>query len=39
MEILKEATNKFKSDLTEYHEYEDGGVDQPFLTPESVKDE
>lgn len=39
MEILKQATNKSKSNLTEYHEYEDGGVDQPFLTPESVKDE
>jgi len=39
MEILKQATNKFKNQLSDYHEYEDGGVDQPFLTPESVKDE
>lgn len=39
MEILKQATNNFKRDLSNYHEYEDGVVDQPFLTPESVKDE
>lgn len=39
MAILKTATDNFKDKLSEYHEYEDNVVDQPFLTPESVKDE
>ena len=39
MEILKQATDKYRKELSDYHEYEDGAVDQPFLTPESVKDE
>ena len=25
--------------LSEYHQYEDGGIDQPFLTPDTVKDD
>ena len=25
--------------LSEYHKYEDGTIDQPFLTPDSVKDD
>ncbi len=37
MEILKHATDTFKDKLKEYHEYEDGGVDKPFLTPEDVQ--
>ena len=36
MEILKQATNHFKKQLAEYHEYEDGVVDKPLLTPEDV---
>ena len=37
MEILKHATDKFKGQLTDYHEYEDGVVDKPFLTPEDIQ--
>ena len=37
MEILKHATDNFKQKLAEYHEYEDGVVDKPFLTPEDVE--
>jgi len=36
MEILRLATNKAKESLMEYHEYQDGKLDTPFLTPESV---
>jgi hypothetical protein len=38
MAILKEATNKFKQKLSQFHEYEDGVVDQPFLTPDNEQD-
>jgi IS30 family transposase len=36
MEILKLATDKAKSNLYNYHEYADGSVDRPFLTPDSI---
>lgn len=36
MEILSMATDKVKKQLSEYHEYQDGIVDRPFLTPETV---
>jgi hypothetical protein len=36
MEILSMATEKMKNKLYEYHTYEDGVVDRPFLTPDSV---
>lgn len=36
MQILALATEKAKETLSEYHQYEDGMVDQPFLTPESL---
>lgn len=36
MEILSMATQKVKQKLQEYHNYQDGMVDQPLLTPESV---
>jgi hypothetical protein len=36
MEILKLATNKVKTTLTQYHQYQDNKLDMPFLTPESV---
>jgi len=36
MTILAMATERAKQKLYENHEYEDGLVDQPFLTPDSV---
>lgn len=36
MEIIRLATNKAREKLMEYHEYQDGKLDSPFLTPESV---
>lgn len=36
MEILAMATDKIRKQLSEYHAYQDGVVDQPLLTPESV---
>lgn len=36
MEIIRMATEKSKKHLYEYHEYQDGTVDRPFFTPESV---
>lgn len=38
MEILAMATDKVKKSLSEYHAYQDGVVDKPFLTPETVLD-
>ncbi len=37
MEILHMAVEKNKEILNGYHEYADGQVDKPFLTPESVE--
>ena len=39
MEKMRLAMNMEKGRLAEYHQYEDGLVDQPFLTPETVKDD
>lgn len=39
MEILAMATDKVKKSLTEYHTYQDGVVDQPLLTPETLPNE
>jgi len=36
MEILKIATDKARENLSQYHEYQDGKIDMPFLTPESI---
>lgn len=36
IEILRLAAIKARDRLSEYHTYEDGMVDQPLLTPESV---
>ena len=36
MEIIKLATDKAKQSLMEYHQYQDGKLDSPILTPESV---
>jgi hypothetical protein len=37
MEILSIATEKNKKKLEEYHQYQDGIIDQPFLTPDSIQ--
>jgi len=40
IELMRLAKDKAKERLSAYHEFEDGKVDQPFLTPETViKDE
>lgn len=36
MEILSMATNKVKQKLYDYHNYQDGVIDKPFLNSESV---
>ncbi len=38
MEIINMAAEKIKKSLSEYHQYQDGTLDRPFLTPESVED-
>jgi hypothetical protein len=38
MEKMKLAMIKEKERLSAFHKYEDGQIDQPFLTPETVKD-
>jgi len=38
MEQMRIAAEKEKERLSQYHKYTDGMVDQPFLTPETVKD-
>ena len=37
MEILSRATEKAKETLYQYYEYQDGKVDQPILSPESLE--
>jgi 5-hydroxyisourate hydrolase-like protein (transthyretin family) len=39
MEINRLAANKALKALSDYHTFEDGGVDQPFLNADTVKDE
>ena len=39
MEKMRLAMNKEAERLSEYHKYEDCLIDQPFLTPDSVKDD
>ena len=38
MEKMKMAMNKEKERLSAFHKYDDGLVDQPFLTPDTAKD-
>jgi|TARA_A100001037_G_scaffold35150_1_gene27299 hypothetical protein len=38
MEKMRLAMEGEKQRLSEYHKYDDGIVDQPFLTPDTVKD-
>lgn len=39
MEKMKLAMNGEKDRLSQLHQYEDGGIDQPFLTPDTTKGE
>ena len=39
LEKMRIAAEQQQQRLSEYHQYEDGGIDQPFLTPETVKDD
>ena len=39
MEKMRPAAYEEEKRLSEYHEYEDHTVDQPFLTPENAKDD
>ena len=39
MEKMRLAMHKEKERLSEYHIYEDGLGDQPFLTPDTVKED
>ena len=39
MQIISMATKKAKKDMAELHQYQDGGVDLPFLIPENVEKE
>lgn len=36
IELLRMSAEKSREKLSQYHEYEDGIIDQPLLTPESV---
>jgi len=38
MEKMRMAMFKERDRLSELHKYEDGQVDQPFLTPDTIKD-
>lgn len=38
IEKMRMAMQKEMERLSDYHQYEDGAVDQPFLTPDTVKD-
>ena len=39
MEIHRIAADRAVESLSDYHTYEDGGVDQPFLNADTVKDD
>jgi uncharacterized protein Smg (DUF494 family) len=38
MEIINMATNKALKELHDLHQYQDGTLDRPFLTPEAIED-
>ncbi len=38
MEKMRAAMDKEKDRLSNFHTYEDGTIDQPFLTPSTIKD-
>ena len=37
LEKMRLAMEKEKERLSDYHTYDDGAIDQPFLTPDTVK--
>jgi hypothetical protein len=37
LERMRLAMEQEKERLSDYHKYDDGTLDQPFLTPETVK--
>ena len=39
IEKMRLSAEQEKTRLSEYHQYEDGGIDQPFLTPETAKND
>lgn len=39
MEILSLATDKYKTQLSSYHTFQDKTVDKPFLTPDTIDSE
>jgi len=39
MEKMRLAMDTEQKRLAEYHKYEDGNIDQPFLTPDTAKDD
>ena len=39
MEKMRYAAEAEKKKLSEYHSYDDGTIDQPFLTPETFKND
>ena len=39
MEIHRAAAGKAIKGLSEYHTYEDGGIDQPFINSDTIKEE
>ena len=39
MELMRLAKDKAKQELSQYHTYIDGEVEQPFLTPDTVMEE
>lgn len=39
MEILSLATDKYKTQLSSYHTFQDRTVDKPFLTPDTIDSE
>jgi hypothetical protein len=38
MEKMRLAMEKEKERLSAFHKYDDGIIDQPFLTPDTAKD-
>ena len=38
MEKMRLSMNKEEERLSQFHRYEDGQIDQPFLTPDTVQD-
>ena len=38
MEKMRLSMENEKQRLSQLHKYEDGTIDQPFLTPDTVKD-